>query len=666
VAIINFCGFELGNATSILNEFDLTSGTLSIQSTVKRTGNYALRVNPTGIATAYVQFRQYNSSTGLKEAMSIANLFVVFYWRADTIAASTREDIIKISNGLDVFDLACNSAGKLQLLSGSTQLGSNSNVTINTGQWYRIEINLNDTANTQEVRVDGVTEITASQTSSASWGNIRLGKPGNRGGNSVDYYYDDFAISDSDWIGAGEARLALPIGAGAAAGWTNGTGTTFAEVDEVPPESDGTDATYIQAAATEDNQNHTFDMQTWATIGGVGTIKAVKPMVIAKTGSTTGTSSVGLRRLFNGTGYNLGSGFELTTAYQMLAVIDEDDIPGAGGSAIDSTDFDSIEVGMFAGTIAQTQRFTWAGLGVWSDGISPSGTIVAALQKTTASLTGNQPFTGTLSAAAQKVVAALSGSHIQTGTLDGDLAKVVAALSGSQSDDTSGTIVAVLENILFSGSGAQAQSGAVAAVLQEALMAASGYMLPEGAIVAALQKTTFAGTGSQAASGTLTAALARALFAASGSQTQSGTIGATVQAILLAAAGAQIQSGSIDADLRAVQAALTGAQIYLGVLDADVGKVVFAGIGESPPSGSISAQLSPATFAASGLQEIIGQLAASAAAVVLQAYGESWYLDPAKLVSLAESITAGEAFRKGRMRVSRHVGPTRQKLKQRY
>lgn len=363
MAILNFTGFETGDAVE--GAFG-GSGIASVQSTTKRTGTYALRINGTALGT---QVGQYNfqgiGSTGLTTSFNLADSYVTFYFRYATKPGSGSEEICQFLTGSS-YKLAVriNSSGNLLAYDVTTLLGTGSAV-LSADTWYRIEARCQPGTNgAWEVKIDGTSEISGTRT----WTNagnvnvISFGKRTNRNSQTIDYYYDDICVDSAAYPGAGEVKMAVPIGAGAAAGWTNGTGTTFAEVDEVPPESDGTDATYIQASATEDNQDHTFNMTAAATLGISDTISAVKPMVYAKTASTSGTSGVALRTVSGGSGFEI-TALELQTTYALIATIYA--LDPLDSAAWTTTKFDTVEVGMAANTIAQTQRFTVAYAGVW-------------------------------------------------------------------------------------------------------------------------------------------------------------------------------------------------------------------------------------------------------------------------------------------------------------
>lgn len=365
--ILNFIGNETGNSL----EYFMQSGNVSIQSSIKRTGTYAVRVLPAGVIS-YFGF-QGLAATGLAadlpttwyfdgylriDSMPLANLAAVA--RAGSIATTFVVQIMLDSNG-DIY-----------LHNGTT--GSAVAATLTTGQFYHVQFKP-VVSGTCSLSIDGGTPVTLTGGSGVTATTCYLGCRNST--PTYDIYWDDCCVADDDYPGAGECKISVPIGAGAASGWTAGTNSDdFNEVDEIPHD---TDTTYIAASATQDNLDHTFDMQAAATIGIAGAIGAVKTMVVARTDSISGSSSVAHRRLFNGSGFEL-TALELTTTYQILARIDIID-PSAGGGAITLGDFDSIEVGMAANTIGQVQRFTAAYLSVWSTGAAAGIAIPVVLNQ---------------------------------------------------------------------------------------------------------------------------------------------------------------------------------------------------------------------------------------------------------------------------------------------
>lgn len=374
MAIVDFCGYETGNDLEMSN----AAGTFSVQSTVKRTGTFALQCNPVTTATGYGQQAGLTATGRQTASYDLAIWYVTFYFRYATKPSANDEIMAYFFTGVsNNFEIRINSTGNLLLYYNASTLLDTGTATLAANTWYRIEVAIDTTADTQEVKVDGTSDMTAAQATAVNLSTVVLGKFANRNGNTVDFFYDDYCIDSATWVGVGECRLSIPIGAGAAAGWTAGTNADdFNEVDDVAHD---TDTTYIGALATEDNQDHTFAMQTFSTIGGSGSIGAVKTMTVSRSDSTAGTSAVAQRRLFNGSGFEL-TALEAPTTYVLLAKVDVTD-PSAGGGAITVADFDSIEVGMAANTIAQVQRFTAAYAAIWVTGVQAvvTGTATAGI-----------------------------------------------------------------------------------------------------------------------------------------------------------------------------------------------------------------------------------------------------------------------------------------------
>lgn len=352
----NFGGFELGNALDLGS----ISGTAEIQSTTKRTGAYAFRAYPSGGNSGNCRLPDF-TPTGLNQTgtATVASYGCVYIKWAGKPASNSEEIIVLV--GTPNISIRLNSSAQLSLYNGNSLLDSDTTVLDNN--WHLIEWAIDSVGDTQQVKLDGVVILTAAEALSSQNIGLALGKLTNWNGEGIDVYYDDWAFSIEEAPTPGECKIGVAIGAGAASGWPDGTGTTFEEVNDLPHT---TDTDYIAANATRDNADHTFDMASASTIGVVGEILAVKTSTVSRTESTSGSSNIAHRRLFNGEAFEL-TGIEDTTTYRLRSHIDEID-PSTGGGAITVADFDSIEVGMAANTIAQIQRCTAVYIQVWSRG----------------------------------------------------------------------------------------------------------------------------------------------------------------------------------------------------------------------------------------------------------------------------------------------------------
>ncbi len=132
MAITNMSGFETGTSFSAaasstsVNGVDGAPGpvlgTPVIQSSVVRSGNYALQCNSGGASNSVYQTMPYNSTTsGIKSWASRV------YVRFDVLPAATAA-FMTFNNGFLAVKLT--TAGKIQLFNGVTQRGSDSVSTI--------------------------------------------------------------------------------------------------------------------------------------------------------------------------------------------------------------------------------------------------------------------------------------------------------------------------------------------------------------------------------------------------------------------------------------------------------------------------------------------------------------------------------------------------------
>src|SRR3990167_4665140 len=89
----NLVGFESGIVTANI-ETGFTTGTASIQSSIKRSGNYALRANPTTTGTGYADIR--DQSVDFNKELDIATAYYRFWFRPETIPAANSEEFAAV------------------------------------------------------------------------------------------------------------------------------------------------------------------------------------------------------------------------------------------------------------------------------------------------------------------------------------------------------------------------------------------------------------------------------------------------------------------------------------------------------------------------------------------------------------------------------------------
>lgn len=376
MATLNF----IGNETGDLSEYASSSGTVSVQSTVKRSGTYALRSNPTTTGTGFAVIGTLAAS-GAKNVGDIATTacWARFYFRYATKPAAGDEPIACIGFNTnvnnDLLELRINSSGQLASYEGLGSSGTplallaTGTTVLAANTWYLVEIKSDesDTAdNVWEVRIGGVAEISGTFVEENFLSSfLRLGKSVNRNGNTVDFFYDDVLISDSAYPGAGQSGILVPNAAGNYQNATRGgadSGANWSQCDEVPPNSD-TD--YV---ITDLNTAHaeTEAMQPASTFSIGGTINCVKAVAILKRdGATNGSVKLRTRSASTDTD---ASAFASTSAYLLIAKLF--DLDPATGSAWTTGGIDAAEVGILENSAVNKTRMTVAYLMVdWT----PSG-----------------------------------------------------------------------------------------------------------------------------------------------------------------------------------------------------------------------------------------------------------------------------------------------------
>jgi len=236
-------GFELNSTTAGVEFTTVTNGTIS--TTTIRSGTYAGRISSLASGTARGFLYQFASAAGN------GPYFIRFYFRYATLP-SAANTIFSVDNDTAVAEAAgvailLGSDGALQLFNGATQIGSDSSA-LSADTWYRIEVKFDKAPadGSEELRalIDGVefagaANLTLATTihSMAFGGNIRT-----EAQTTGDWFFDDIAVNNStgsfqnSYPGAGEIIHLRPNAAGDNAGWVDGTGTTFAEIDEINPD----------------------------------------------------------------------------------------------------------------------------------------------------------------------------------------------------------------------------------------------------------------------------------------------------------------------------------------------------------------------------------------------------------------------------------------------
>lgn len=338
--VFQFTGFEDGSG----NDGGTLSGTGSIQSTTKRTGSYALRINPTTTGTGYYTLDTHGTTGKPIAPLNTNTVYTRFYFRIATAPASAEEEMVDIQDTVANIKIGVTlTSGRVLKLYRSTN-GTSLTTLLNTGStvlstntWYRIEVKMTGATTATclaALKIDGTAEFTSSSwddSANQQIGAIDLGKVIDINGKSVDFYYDDFISNDSGYPGAGQSVIIAVNGAdGNYANFTAvGQSSKWDCVDEVPTNSD-TD--YVQTSNTQGQKYSTSNVSySTAGIGASDTINCVKMGAIVKRDNA---SFAGSLRVFLRSGSTDGaatSAFSTGSAYEYIASLASTD-PATGSA----------------------------------------------------------------------------------------------------------------------------------------------------------------------------------------------------------------------------------------------------------------------------------------------------------------------------------------------
>lgn len=294
---------------------------------------------------------------GASANFGTSDVYIRAYINIATLPAANDEQLFYVAGSSGTVGVRVNSSGNITLYNneGATpSLLGTGTTALALSTWYMIEGHFHTgngaATDTYEVKINGTVELTGTAQiglAGATWNQVYFGKTLNKNGQTVDFYYDDIAIDDAAYPGAGQVNILKPRAAGASAQWTTGTSSLFSAVNEVPPNGD---TTYIADATSGDASS--FAMDSSATGGVIGTITVVKTVAIGRDVSSTPSVKVRLR---NGTTNNDTTGANPGASYAVLARLDANDPNTAAAWA--SSGLDTIECGVVSGASA-TARVT--------------------------------------------------------------------------------------------------------------------------------------------------------------------------------------------------------------------------------------------------------------------------------------------------------------------
>lgn len=356
MSTLYFTGFESGDTSEISN----LGTTQSVQATTKRTGGYALQCNPTTTAVGYAQLFGLATS-GVDTRYSAATAYYRFYFQYGTKPSANDEEMFTAEALVDSVPtqklvIRLNSDGKLSVYDSVNLLLGTGATVLSSGTWYRIEVSVGTGLTADwELKINGTSEIDGTAAIGVdNNGSCVLGKFVNQNGNTVNFYYDDFLVSNSAFPGAGQCEVMQIDGDGTYTTWTigAGAGSDWQNIEEIPHDSD---TTYLLSTLTAGNAS-TGTLESAASAGISGTINCVKShCVVKRDGAANGTMQLRLR---SGTTDDDTVNASSTANYVVREKLYDTDPADAG--AWTTTDLDGIEVGIEEREATDKTRCTMA------------------------------------------------------------------------------------------------------------------------------------------------------------------------------------------------------------------------------------------------------------------------------------------------------------------
>ncbi|MET7746193.1 LamG-like jellyroll fold domain-containing protein [Streptomyces sp. NPDC005385] len=270
----------------------------TISTTVKRVGTAAMRFNPS--ATVQYVSHQFGSVVA-RHVFYRVYLYVATMPNVDTIIMASCDGLGSPGRSPRLF-LQTN--GSLRTSTGATTTHTyvgGSSATLNTGQWYRVEMDYDSVNDVQHCYLDG-TDFSGAVAGAGFTGFeaavLRVGAFTDvvAGSTTCDLYIDDIAINDdtgsaqNSLPGPGSVVHLRPDSAGDANGWATAVGGTagvannFTRVNEVTPN----DATsYNQTALTGTTTTDDFNLASSASAG----ISSADQITLVAVGGRVGSSA---------------------------------------------------------------------------------------------------------------------------------------------------------------------------------------------------------------------------------------------------------------------------------------------------------------------------------------------------------------------------------------
>lgn len=236
-------------------------------------------------------------------------------------------------------DAQMTSTGELAVSRGGTVLATTSGLGLAANTFYHIGLmaTIHDTLGVYELRVNGVTKLSATGVDTNSSGSAWADQVRLRGFGGLGADYDDLIVSTDGWCGDCRVVAVFPAGAGNYSQWTPSAGSGWQCVDEAAPNGD-TD--YVSSATA--GQRNSYD---FAALGLTGAIKAVQHVTSLRK-DDVGARTVKQFARIGGTDYDGADAAVLDTYAMQRRVMSVNPATGADWTvaALDASEFGTLLV----------------------------------------------------------------------------------------------------------------------------------------------------------------------------------------------------------------------------------------------------------------------------------------------------------------------------------
>lgn len=340
----NFCGFETGDFAETVAGAEGSGGVsgVSISSSGARTGTYCLAIDPaSGSDAGFCRFSGV-STAGAPSDLGISTCYISVGFKVSTLPDSIVPILeFQEASGATIMRLRLTSDSRISICDNGDSEIHLTDTVLELDHWYRLQIYLDTTSDPGRYSLKFGNDLAVID--AGSFGNdpiakVLLGMFKNEDSSTPLFYFDDLAISSSDdfstqYSDATGVYCAVPNAAGSVSGWTSGTGSTYAEIDEIPTDSD---TTYLAQTA---GSTHSVNISS-PSLGSP--VLGVKCWARARNTSSGGMNT----RISQGASVASGSPVSMTSSYKdffQLRLTDP-----ASGVEFTEANIGSLQIGIVA------------------------------------------------------------------------------------------------------------------------------------------------------------------------------------------------------------------------------------------------------------------------------------------------------------------------------